>query len=130
MIDSARLILATMSVPGHDAIDDAGFRYQIKSRAVPDSGRANSQRLGSIKPAQEWDAVLMVLMDQSLRTLEIWRAERDAVVTALTLPGSKARNERGALSVSKFRQIGTRAWPAPDEPNARGDAPGFQESRP
>ena len=123
------LTLVDARVPGHDAIDDAGLRYQIKSRAVPDPARANSQRLGSIKPAQEWDAVLMVLMDQSLQTLEVWRAERDAVVTALTTPGSRARNERGALSVSKFRQIGTRVWPAPDEPNARVDRSGCVQSR-
>ena len=113
------LTLVDARVPGHDAIDDSGLRYQIKSRAVPDPVRANSQRLGTIKPAQEWDAVLMVLMDRDLETLEIWKADRDAVLAALAAPGSKARNERGALSVSKFRQIGTRVWPAPNEPDFR-----------
>ena len=113
--EAARLLGLTLvpaRVPGHDATDDAGLRYQIKSRAVSDLRRANSQRLGSIKPTQEkWDAVLMVLMNQELKTQEIWKAERKAVVKALDEPGSKARNERGALSVSKFRRIGTRVWP-------------------
>ena len=112
--EAARLLGLTLiaaRVPGYDATDDAGLRYQIKSRAVPDLGRADSQRLGSIKRAQKWDAVLMVLMNQEMETQEIWRAERKAVVKALDAPGSKARNERGALSVSKFRQIGTQVWP-------------------
>ena len=118
--EAARLLGLTLvdaRVPGHDATDESGRRYQIKSRAIPDPKRANIQRLGSIKPNQEWDAVLMVLMNQTLETQEIWKAERDGVVAALTAPGSKARNQRGALSVSKFRQIGTRVWPKTDEPD-------------
>ena len=94
------------------------------SRAIPDPKRANIQRLGSIKPNQEWDAVLMVLMNQTLETQEIWKAERDGVVAALTAPGGKARNQRGALSVSKFRQIGTRVWPKTDEPDGCGGISG------
>ena len=112
--EAARLLGLTLNparVPGHDATDNAGRRFQIKSRAVPDPGRANSERLGTIKPDQEWDAVLMVLMNQGLETQAIWKAERKAVVKALTAPGSKARNQRGALSVSKFKQIGTQVWP-------------------
>ena len=49
-------------------------------------------------------------MDEDLETLEIWEAERSAVVEALTAPGSKARNERGAMAVSKFKQIGKQIW--------------------
>ncbi len=88
--EAARLLglsLVAARVPGHDATDDAGLRYQIKSRAVPDPKRANSQRLGSIKPAQEWDVVLLVLMNQALDTQEIWKAERDSVLAALAAPG-------------------------------------------
>ena len=125
--EAARLLgltLVAARVPGYDATDEVGLRYQIKSRAVPDPKRANSQRLGSIKSAQEWDAVVVVLMNRALETQEIWKAERDVVIAALAAPGSKARNERGALSVSKFKQIGTRVWPEPDEPKAsRGHAP-------
>jgi len=50
-------------------------------------------------------------MDPALENKGIWKAERNAVVAFLSAPGSKARNERGALSVSKLRQIGTRVWP-------------------
>ena len=116
--EAARLLGLTLlaaRVPDHDATDASGLRHQIKSRAVPDPRRAN---VGSIQPDQEWDAVLLVLMNPALETQEIWKAERNAVVAALAAPGSKARNKRGALSVSKFRQIGTRIWPEFDEPAA------------
>ncbi len=62
--------------------------------------------MGSIKVDKEWDAVLMVLLDQNFDAVEIYEAERVAVVAVLAAPGSKARNERGAMAVSKFKSIG------------------------
>lgn len=112
--EAARLLgltLAEARAPGYDATDQSGRRYQIKARAFSKAGRRKSQRLGSIKLDHEWEAVLLVLMDEKLQTLEIWEAERSAVVKALTAPGSKARNDRGALAISKFKQIGCRVWP-------------------
>jgi len=44
--------------------------------------------------------------------IEMWEADRPAVQEANLAPGSKARNERGALAVGKFKQIGTKVWPA------------------
>lgn len=85
------------------------------SHAAADLRRANT---GSIKRDQEWDAVLVVLVTPAFETQEIWKAERNAFVAALVAPGSKARNECGALSFSEFRQIGTRVWSEPDEPAA------------
>ncbi|MYF06734.1 MAG: hypothetical protein F4233_02405 [Rhodospirillaceae bacterium] len=105
------LVLADARAPGYDATDEFGHRYQIKARAIPTSGRRKGQRLGSIKVDQEWDTVLLVLMDESFQTLGIWKAERNAVIKALNAPGSKARNERGSLSVSKFKRIGKQIWP-------------------
>jgi len=54
--------------------------------------------------------VLLVLLDENLDAKEIYEADRKPVIAALTAPGSKARNERGALAVSKFRSIGRRIW--------------------
>ena len=68
------------------------------------------QRLGSIDITKDWDAVLMVLLDERFDATAIYEAERDAVIAALSKPGSKARNERGALSVSKFKSIGIIRW--------------------
>ena len=48
--------------------------------------------------SQEFDAVLMVLLDENLDAFEIVEADRGPVIAALAAPGSRARNERGALA--------------------------------
>jgi hypothetical protein len=97
---------------GYDAIetrDGVTRRLQIKGRCLL-PGCKPGQRLGSIKMTHEWDAVLLVLLDEHFEATAIYEAERPALVEALTKPGSKARNERGALAVSKFKAIGTLRW--------------------
>ena len=98
---------------GYDAIeirDGVQRRLQIKGRCLLPNCKP-SQRLGSIDIKKEWDAVLMVLLDENFDARAIYEAERPAIVAALTTPGSKARNERGALSVTRFKTIGTLRWP-------------------
>jgi hypothetical protein len=60
---------------------------------------------------KDWDAVLMVLLDDNFDATEIYEATRTAVLKALSAPGSKARNERGALAVNKFKSIAKLRWP-------------------
>lgn len=100
--------------PGADAVLTRGGRrdrVQIKGRCFV--GRLNpGARIGSIRGRKGYDAVLMVLLDARLETTEIWYAPRAAVLRALDAPGSRARNERRALSIAKFRQIGRKVWPA------------------
>lgn len=111
--EAARLLrveLTPARQAGYDAIDPlTGRRFQIKGRCML-PGCKPGQRLGSIDRRKEFDAVLMVLLDENFDALEIYEAERDAIVAALNAPGSKARNERGALAVSKFRSIGRQIW--------------------
>jgi hypothetical protein len=105
--------LADVRMAGYDVIREtpSGIqRLQVKGRVVP-SRRSLGQRIGAIDVTKEWDAVLLVLMDRDFDTFAIYEAERAAVIEALTRPGSKARNERGALSVSVFRRIGLQVWP-------------------
>ncbi len=95
---------------GYDAVEpNDGRRYQIKGRCML-PGRKPGQRLGSIDIAKDFDAVLMVLLDVNFEAMEIYEADRSAVVAALTAPGSKSRNERGALGVAKFKSIGRQRW--------------------
>jgi hypothetical protein len=99
---------------GYDAIRRMGKktqRLQVKGRCVL-PGASKSQRIGKIDPNKEFDAVLLVLMNESLDATAIYEANREPVIAALTAPGSKARNERGQLGVSKFRSIAKRIWPA------------------
>ena len=92
-------------------------RLQIKGRCLP-PGASKSQRLGSIDTSKEFDGVLLVLMDEHLNATAIYEAGRAPVIAGIEKPGSKARNERGALAVANFIAIGRKVWP-----NDRGENP-------
>ena len=106
------LELAAARQSGYDAIrNESGkiTKIQIKGRCIPANAKPG-QRLGSIQLDKEWDTVLLVLMDEDLEVLSMYEAERLKIEEALLAPGSKARNERGALAVSKFKAIGHEVW--------------------
>lgn len=97
---------------GYDAIrtkPDKDRRLQIKGRRLTGSPKPG-QRLGAIDLEKEWDAVVLVLLDENYEPQAMYEADRQAVEDALLAPGSRARNVRGQLSVSKFRSIGQQVW--------------------
>lgn len=116
--EAARLLRVKLEPPrqaGYDATEVRGgqtYKLQIKGRCVLEGGKSG-QRLGSIDQRKEFDAVLLVLLDEALDATAIYEASRQAVIDALNAPGSRARNERGALGISKFKAIATCRWPAP-----------------
>jgi hypothetical protein len=106
------LELAPARTPGYDATEVIGGqlrKLQIKGRCIL-PGASQGQRVGAIDVKKEFDAVLLVLLDENLDAFEIVEASREKILAALTEPGSKARNERGALGVAKFRSIGDSRW--------------------
>jgi hypothetical protein len=113
--EAARLLgveLTAARQAGYDAIEQINGttrRLQIKGRCML-PGCKPGQRLGSIDIKKDWDAVLMVLLDHNFEALEIYEAPRAVVLKALSAPGSKARNERGALGVSKFKSMAKLRW--------------------
>jgi hypothetical protein len=97
---------------GYDAVEQSNGQtrhLQIKGRCIL-PGRKPGQQVGSIDSLKQWDAVLLVLLDENFEAFEIHEAERANVLAALSAPGSKARNERGALAVSKFKSIAKLRW--------------------
>ena len=84
-------------------------QVQIKGRRIID-GPGSNQRVSKIDLAKPFDTVVLVLMNKDYDAVEIWEAPRDSVEARLTAPGSKARNERGAMSVSQFKSIAERVW--------------------
>ncbi len=107
------LELARARQSGYDAIrieNGIETKIQIKGRCIPPNANLG-QRLGRIQLDKEWDTVLLVLMDEDFDVLSIYEAERLAIEQALLKPGSRARNERGALSVRTFKAIGHQVWP-------------------
>jgi hypothetical protein len=59
----------------------------------------------------EWDSVILVLLDAEFNPFEIHEADRASVEAALLKPGSRARNERGSLSIRQFKSIADQTWP-------------------
>lgn len=111
-----RIKLAPARHAGYDATDESTKRtYQIKGRCLL-PGCKPSQRLGSIDITKAFDAVLLVLLDRNFDATQIYEADRIAVIDALIKPGSKARNERGAMSVSLFKRIGRKLWERKEPP--------------
>jgi hypothetical protein len=94
---------------GWDATDPAsGKRIQIKSRTIFDESKGG-ERIGQLKMNQEWDAVVLVLMDEDYMPYEIYQAER-AELEEYAAKSSSSRAKRGALSVGRFKIIGRLRW--------------------
>lgn len=101
---------------GYDALGMAnereGLRFQIKGRAIFDE-KKGGQRLGQIKIEQEWDKILLVLMDEEFETTEIYEASRADILKdfddAATNNRSKP-NKRGAMSVARFKRLANLVW--------------------
>ncbi len=113
--DAARLmgldLVAPLDVGGFDAVGRGpreGLRIQIKGRAIFDEGKGG-QRLGQIKENQEWDRLVLVLMDEDFEPYEIYEAERADVLTAAA-DSAASRRRRGALSVARFKNIARLVW--------------------
>ena len=113
--EAARILGLELTIArqaGYDALERENGsirRIQIKGRCLLPNCKPG-QRLGSIDVKKEWDAVLMVLLNDDFEATEIYEAPRVALLAALGAPGSKARNERGALGVSKFKSIAKLRW--------------------
>ena len=113
--DAARLLnleLVKDETLGYDAIGHGrreGKRIQIKSRTIFDESKSG-HRIGQLRTNQDWDSVLLVLMDDNYDPYEIYEAERDEVIEAVAEAESSKRAKRGLLSVAKFKAISQLVW--------------------
>lgn len=97
---------------GYDAVGRGrwkGLRIQIKGRAIFDEGKPG-QRLGQVKTGQDWDVLMLVLMDEDFEPYEIHEADRDTVLDAVDESRDSKRSRRGPLSVARFKAIGRLVW--------------------
>lgn len=96
---------------GYDAIGRGrweGKRIQIKARTIFDESK-HGQRIGQLKIDQEWDSVVLVLMDEQYEPFEIYEVEREDVQEFIN-EASGNRRKRGAMSVARFKIIGHLIW--------------------
>lgn len=101
---------------GYDAVGTgkrAGKRIQIKGRVIFEENKPG-YRIGQIKLEQEWDSIVLVIMDKDFNSIEIHEAQREQILEALSHPSSSQRSKRGALSVAKFKIIGNLVWTQED----------------
>ena len=111
--EAARILGLKLTEARHEGFDGwrGNERIQIKGRAIGPDAKLG-QPLGSINLKKKWDSVALVLLDENLRPQQIYEAGRKAIEVVLKAPGSKARNKRGQMSVSKFKSIGKLVWEA------------------
>ncbi|MBI5451316.1 MAG: hypothetical protein HY940_08165 [Gammaproteobacteria bacterium] len=116
MHDAARLLdleLTNNPALGYDAMGRGGVRagkkIQIKGRAIFDESKGG-HRLGQLKTEQDWDSVMLVLMDDNLEPVEIYEAQRNDLLNDLDQTSHSRRNKRGAMSVGRFKALGLRVW--------------------
>lgn len=114
--DAARLLdleVVQEGQGGYEAIGRsgpwAGKRIQIKGRAIFDE-KKSGHRIGQLKVDQEWDSVMLVLMDEEFEPFEIYEADRDEIMDVLNDARGSNRSRRGALSVARFKVIGRLVW--------------------
>ena len=110
--EAARILgldLAEARTAGYDATDKDGVRYEIKTRRF-EGKNFSGQRIGKISSHEDWDKLLVVLLDEQFDAYLIFEADKDKVLKALDEPGSISRNERRALDVPKVKQIGRVKW--------------------
>jgi hypothetical protein len=106
------LDLAGPRQAGYDATetrDGQTRQLQIKGRCIRKTTRGG-ERIGRIDINKQFDAVLLVLLDENFEATMIREASRVEVIDAITKPGSKARNEKGALSIANFKKMGSIRW--------------------
>ena len=100
---------APSDAEGYDAlrpIEGGADKLQIKARAVFDDTR-RPHRLGQLKLDKDWDAVLLVLMDENYEPVELHEARRAPLEAALA---EATPNKRGTVSVGRFKMIGRCLW--------------------
>ena len=99
---------AESSASGYDAImnyQGKEYRVQIKGRAILNNNRSG-HRLGKLKPEQDWDALILVIMDEDYDSREMYFVDRETALSA----SSESHNKRGSISIARFKNIGRLIW--------------------
>ncbi len=96
-----------------DAIGKEGYlkdqKLQIKGRVIFDP-RKKGQRIGQLNMEADWDSVILVLMDANYEPSEIYLNSKKTLVEDAAQHKQSARNQRGSLSVARFKALGELLW--------------------
>ena len=95
---------------GYDAIYNRNgeeLKVQIKGRAIFDD-KKGGYRIGQLKVEQDWDAIVLVIMNADFMPEEIYMAEREIILDELE--EKKKSNKKGAMTLAKFKLISELLW--------------------
>jgi len=98
------------NIPGYDAVydrDGEQLKVQIKGRAIFDD-KKRGHRIGQLKIEQEWDAIILVIMNADFMSEEIYMCERNIILDELD--EKKKSNKKGAMTLAKFKLIAELLW--------------------
>lgn len=80
---------------------------QVKSRVIFNE-KSSSYRIGQLNVAMPWEIVVLVLYNERYEPYAIYGTSKEEVTQALS--GATARNQRGAMSLAKFKAISQLIW--------------------
>ena len=83
-------------------------KIQIKGRTIF-SDTKSTYRIGQLKMEQNWDSVVLVLLNDDYEPFEIYEIDRETLVENVIDKQSKKAN-KGAMTVARFKKIATLAW--------------------
>jgi hypothetical protein len=86
-----------------------GLKILIKGRAIFDQKKSGA-RIGQLKVEQEWDLLVLVLMNEDFEAYEIYEISRDEVIAEIDNAVQSNRSKRGAMSISRFKIISHLVW--------------------
>lgn len=97
------------SLAGVDAVgtsEKSSEKYQIKGRVMFAESKART-RIGQLNLDGAWTIVVLVLMNEDYQPTEIIEVTRADIQNALN---EIKPNKRGAMTIAKFRSLGTSVW--------------------
>lgn len=121
--DAIRLLDLTAAENGvsYDAVGKAqrdGKRIQIKGRVIQDDNK-RGLRIGQVKVEQQWDAIVLVLLDSDYQPFELYEADREDIIGSENETASAGSlrvrgNKRGAMTLARFKVIANLVWTRED----------------
>lgn len=83
-------------------------KIQIKGRTIFSDSK-NTLRIGQLKMEQNWDSVVLVLLNDDYEPFEIYEIDR-ATLTDNVIDKQSKKARKGAMTVARFKKIATLAW--------------------
>jgi hypothetical protein len=83
-------------------------KIQIKGRTIFSESKS-TYRIGQLKMDQNWDSVVLVLLNDDYEPFEIYEIDRETLEDNVIDKQSK-KAKKGAMTVARFKKIATLAW--------------------